>query len=348
MTSGIKFIDEADIRSKRVLLRVDFNVTLLPDLTISDDSRIKQSLQTIKYLLQNKNRLILISHLDRPDGLDSRLSLKPAVERLQNFLPNYKIKLVDDFLTEDGKKQVDNQTENEILVFENIRFYSEEKNNDPDFAQKLANLADVYVNDAFGVSHREQASVVGVPKFIPSYGGFILKKEIQMISKVLRDPQKPFVAIIGGIKLETKLPLVNKFLSLADFILVGSGLVKHVSAREKIILPTDLVEENGEVLDIGPESQKNYADLISKAKTIVWNGPVGFFENPKFRAGTDAVLDAIIKNQQAVSIVGGGDTIEAISKKENLDKITHISTGGGAMLTFIEKGTLPGIEALKK
>lgn len=393
--SKITYINEAEIENKRILLRADFDVSLNPNYTIADDARIQHNIPTIKYLLKNSNRLICVAKLDRPKGRDPQFSLKVVVRRLRQYLPHYKITLVDDFLSTD-KKIFTNQKNNEILVLENIRFYPEEKKNDPAFAKKLASLADVFVNDAFAVSHRAEASVVGVTAYLPSYGGLLLKKEVETISKVISKPKKPLVAIIGGAKISTKIPLVNKLTEIADYVLIGGGLAntffcaqgleigksfceyEAVAAARKllfhaaqkdtaVILPSDVIigepdnHENGGqikkigeipkgavILDIGPETQAKYGAIIAKAKTIIWNGPVGYFENPAFRRGTDFIYYAIAQNSQATSIVGGGDTLSAISKKEYLDKITHISTGGGAMLEFIEKGTLPGIEALKR
>ncbi len=393
----VTYIDEANIENKRVLLRVDYNVSLNEDKSeIADDARISQSLPTIEYLLKNHNKIILVSHLDRPKTRDPKLSLKIVCERLKKYLPHMKIKLIDDFLTED-KKTFENQKPDEIFVLENIRFYLEEKNDDPDFAKKLAALADVYVNDAFAVSHRPAASVVGVPALIPCFGGLLLKSEIEMIGKAIDDPKKPLVAIIGGSKISTKIALIHKLVEIADYVLLGGGLANvffraqrhpigksiceyemvqearkllYFAAQKNtaIILPTDVVigdpnnKEKGGIdvrvgdkipadmmiLDIGPETQARFGAVIAKAGTIIWNGPVGLFENPNYKQGTDFIYYAIAHNTDAVSIVGGGDTLAAISKKEYLDKITHISTGGGAMLEFIENGTLPGIEALKR
>ncbi len=392
----IKYIDEVEIKNKKVLIRVDYNISLKDDLTIADDARIRQSLPTLEYLLQDQNRLILISHLGRPKGKDPIYSLKPVVNHLQKLLPKNKIILIDDFLDEKNKNVFKQQKNNEIIVLENIRFYPEEKNNDENFAKKLAQLGDVFVNDAFAVCHRADASVVGINKFLPSYGGLLLKKEVKILTKVMSKPKKPLVAIIGGAKISTKLPLLYKLTEIADYLLIGGGLANTffcaqgleigqslceyeqvadarkllfhaVQKNTAVILPSDVVigdpknSQNGGqvkkiyelpsgaiILDIGPETQAKFGTIIAKAKTIIWNGPVGFFENPAFRRGTDFIYYAITQNQQATSIVGGGDTLAAISKKEYLDKITHISTGGGAMLEFIEKGTLPGIEALKQ
>ncbi len=391
----ITYIDEANITHKRILLRVDYNVSLSDDhLTISDDARISQSIPTIKLLLP-KNKLILVSHLDRPKGRDPKLSLKVVVERLKEYLPNIKITLIDDFLTVD-KAVFQNQQDDEILVLENIRFYPGEEKNDVIFAKQLADLADVYVNDAFAVSHRAAASVVGVPQFLPSYGGLLLKEEVEIITKAIEKPKKPLVTIIGGAKVSDKINLINKLVEIADFVLLGGGLANPFIAAQgysvgksiceyemiekarqllflaaqkntAIIVPTDVmvgdpknVELGGKevradavpsdlsILDIGSETMARFGTIIAKASTIIWNGPVGLFENPNYRQGTDFIYYAIAHNPEATSIVGGGDTLAAISKKEYLDKITHISTGGGAMLELIENGTLPGIEALKK
>ncbi|HLD19990.1 MAG TPA: phosphoglycerate kinase [Patescibacteria group bacterium] len=390
---NIHFIDEHDISHKRVLLRVDFNVSLHENLTIADDARIQQGLPTIKYLLEKGNKLILVSHLDRPEKRDPKLSLKPVVARLQEYLDGFTVKLVDDFLTE-PKETFTNQEENEVLMLENIRFYPEEKKNDPEFAKKLAELADVYVNDAFGVCHRTDTSVVGVAALLPSYGGLLLKKEIEMISSAIAKPQKPLVAIIGGAKISGKIKFIGKLLEVADYLLVGGGLANNFIAAQgfeigkslveyeeienarrilymaaqkntAVVLPSDVVigepdntenggeikkvdevPKDGHILDIGPETQARFGAIIAKAKTIIWNGPVGVFENSAFGRGTDFIYYAITQNKDAISVIGGGETLAAVSKKEYLEKITHISTGGGAMLEFIEQGTLPGFEAL--
>lgn len=390
----ITYIDEVEIKNKIVLLRVDFDVSLNPDQTIADDVRIQRNLPTIKYLLKNNNRLICVAKLDRPKYRDLKLSLMPVVKRLREYLPDYKITLVDDFLSSD-KQVFEKQTNKEILVLENIRFFPKEKDYSTIFAKQLSSLSDIYVNDAFAVCHRSDTSVIGPPKFIPSYGGLLLKKELAIISKSINKPKKPIVAIIGGAKVSTKIGLINKLMKIADYIIIGGGLANtfvcaqgyNIGAsfceyevvqqarkllslakgdRAFIVLPVDVVvaenkdDKVGEVVkvesippnksifDIGPETKAQIGGIIAKAKTIIWNGPVGYFENPAFRRGTDFIYYSIAQNNQATSIVGGGDTLASISKKEYLDKITHISTGGGAMLEYIEKGTLPGIEALKR
>lgn len=394
MAKKITYIDEIEIKNKRVLVRVDFDVSLNPDYSIVDDVRIRQNLPTLKYLLKNKNRLICVAKLDRPKTRDPKYSLKPVVKRLQEYLPDYQIILVDDFLTCD-QKIFKEQKEKEILVLENIRFYQKEKDYSTWFAKKLAALADVYVNDGFAVSHRTDTSVIGPPKFIPGFGGLLLKKELKILNQVTKNPKKPIVAIIGGAKVSTKIGLVNKLIKIADYLIIGGGLANtFVSAqgheigtsfreyeaiqrarkllsfaknnRAFIVLPVDAViatskdakehkvvkiediPPNKSIFDIGPETKALIGGILAKANTIIWNGPVGLFENPAFREGTDFIYYSIVQNHHAVSIVGGGDTLAAISKKEYLDKITHLSTGGGAMLEFIENGTLPGIEALKR
>ena len=390
----ITYIDEVEIKNKQILIRVDFDVSLNPDYSIANDVRIKQNLPTLKYLLKNNNRLICVAKLNRPKTRDPKHSLKPVVKRLQEYLPDYKIILIDDFLTCD-QKIFKEQKENEILVLENIRFYQKEKDYSTIFAKQLSSLADIYVNDAFAVSHRSDTSVIGPPKFIPSYGGLLLKKELAIISKAINKPKKPIVAIIGGAKVSTKIGLINKLMKAVDYLIIGGGLANTFvcaqgyevgtsfceyeavqqarkllslakNGRALIVLPVDAVvaktkndkehevkkinniSSEESIFDIGPETKAKIGCILAKARTIIWNGPVGYFENPAFRRGTDFIYYSITHNNKVISIVGGGDTLAAISKKEYLDKITHISTGGGAMLEFIEKGTLPGIEALKK
>jgi len=389
----IKTIADDSIENKKVIVRVDFDVSLDLSNQIADDTRMQKTLPTLEYLLKNNNVLILISKLGRPKNRDPKLSLKIVRDTLQTYLSSYDILLIDDFLSETGKQQIVNQQQNQIVLLENIRFYKEEKQNDQEFAKKLASLGNIFVMDAFAMCHREEASVTGIPRYLPHYAGFLLEKEINAISKVIHNPKKPVVAIIGGAKTSTKLPLLYKLTELTDYLLLGGGIantflqtqgttigkslfeegqeeeVKKIlhhaeDKNTKIILPSDVIcaPENiassgtaysiqnipGDFasFDIGPETEIVFSEIIKIAQTVVWNGPVGFIENPAFRHGTDAIYDAIVKNHQAFSLVGGGDTLTAISKKNDLDKITHISTGGGAMLEFIEKGTLPGIEAL--
>ncbi len=392
---NIRTINDDVINDKRVLLRVDYNVSLSDQSQIADDTRITQTLPTLKKLIEGNNKLILVAHLGEPKERDTTLSLQPVVERLQTYLPEKKILLVNDFLSEEGKQILANQTPEQILMLENIRFYPGEKTNDPEFAKQLASLADIYVDDAFGVCHRENTSVVGVAKLLPSYAGLLLEKEITAIGKIITDPKKPVVAIIGGAKTSTKLPLLYKLTELTDYLLLGGGIantflltqgiaigssiaepdqkdevqkiIQHAKEKNtQIILIKDAIvavdknapsgteqtlatiPNNQAIFDIGPETQAIWGHIIDEANTIIWNGPVGYMENPEFSRGTDFLYYAITQNNHAFSAVGGGDTLAAITKKEYIDKITHISTGGGAMLEFIEKGTLPGIEALRQ
>jgi phosphoglycerate kinase len=332
-----------------------------------------------------------MAHLGEPEKRNAADSLIRVKNRLHEYLPKYKISFVEDF-TEDPTKVTESDAD--IVMLENIRFYEGETKNDPAFAKQLATLGEVYVNDAFGVSHRKHASVVGITQVLESYGGLLLKKEITMLSQLTDNPKKPFVAIMGGKKITTKIKFINKLIAFADFLLLGGGLAntflvaeghslgdslveedelklaKEILSHAKkektqIVLPKDAVvakdkhdnisevkkideiASKDEILDIGPETEAEFGAIIDDAKTIVWNGPVGYMENPEFKRGTDFLYYSITENTDCVSVVGGGDTLAAINNKEYLDKITHISTGGGAMLEFIENGTLPGIEALK-
>jgi len=384
----ITYIDEVEIKNKIVLLRVDFNVSLNQNYTIADDARIQQSLPTIKHLLKNNNQLIILSHLGRPKGVDEKFSLKIVVKRLKQYLPSYPIVLAKTLEEVKTKKEP-------IIVLENIRFFPKEKDYSTIFAKKLSSLADVYVNDAFGVCHRSDTSIIGPPKFIPGYGGLLLKKELHMLDCIVKKPKKPIAAIIGGVKVSTKIGLLERLAKLVDYLIIGGGLAntflsaqgykigksycdyettqvanhflaKQTSKKPYILLPKDVVVGEDKkskqpeivkikcipfdksIFDIGPETTAEIGHILAQAKTIIWNGPVGYFENPSFRRGTDFIYYSIAHNNEAISIVGGGDTLAAISKKEYLNKITHISTGGGAMLELIEKGTLPGIEALKR
>ena len=390
----IKFIDKYKIKNKQILLKVDFNVALNSDFTISDDSKIKQTLPTLKYLLKDNNRLIIVSHLNHRPKRCKEYSLAKVVTRLQTYFPKHNISLVDNFLSCD-KNIFKNQTAKDILVLENIRFYLEEMQNNAEFAQKLANLGEVFVSDAFAVSHRAHASTVGVPNLLPSYGGLLMKKEVTMLTKGIHNPKKPVVAIIGGVKISTKINLLEKLINITDDIIVGGALAntflaskgykmgksfhekEYVEKAQELLslavynnvtihLPQDVsigemnntkdkaiaknadnIAKDEQVLDIGPKTRKQFGQVIANAKTIIWNGPVGYTENPQFKKGTNALYAAIVKNKKATSLLGGGDTLAVISSKKDLNQITHISTGGGAMLEFIEQGTLPGIEALR-
>lgn len=385
----IKYISDSEPKNTTILLRVDFNVSLNGDYTIADDTRIRQSLPTIKLLLKNHNKLILISHLGRPKGRDPKLSLIKVAVQLATYIPGFEVAIVDDFLSD--RSQLVSQQETQLLMLENIRFYDGEKNNDQEFAKELASLAKAYVDDAFGVCHREDASVVGIPMLLPSFGGLLLKKEITAMDALLNVPAHPYIAILAGAKISTKLPLIHRLLPLVDHLLLGGGLANTMllakgtqigksiaepdlldnaktilaEAGHKIVLPIDAIvgestddptptnKEIGEIqpsdmiLDIGNKTRLLYTEQIAQSKTVVWNGPLGYFENPLYRQGSKAICQAITDTSSATSVIGGGETLAAIAGSGKLEKITHISTGGGAMLEYLEKGTLPGIEALK-
>jgi phosphoglycerate kinase len=392
----IKYIDEVEITNKKVIVRVDYNVSFKKDGTINDDTRIKNSLPTLQLLLNADNKLILMSHLGKPKGRDMAFSMKPVADRLQTYFPNEKVILINDFVTEPPLLTDSGNKTHTIIVLENTRFYEGEKKNDPIFSKQLASLAEVYVDDAFGSVHRAHASTVGVTQYLPSYGGLLLKREVSMIKKAIEAPERPVVAIIAGAKVSSKIGLIEKLMMIADSIIIGGAMANNfLNAKgleigkglieldyigeakrlldlastngKNIVLPVDRrigsqidesteplvkrvqdVEKNDETLDIGPQSEKIFAEVISHAKTIIWNGPVGYFENPQFAKGSIAIYEAIIHNSHAISVLGGGDTLSVIKKLPNREKITHISTGGGAMLELIEKGTLPGLDALDK
>ena len=384
----ISFLSQHSFSHKKVLLRVDFNVSFNSQHKISDDTRIQQALPTINRLLKQENKLILISHLGEPKNRNAKYSLRKVAKDLAKYLSSYRIKLINDFQKENAI--IARQQPNEILMLENIRFYPGEQANDEEFAKKLAALGEIYVNDAFGVSHRNNASVTQLPRLLPAYAGLLMEKEINMLDKVIHLPKRPLVAIIGGSKISSKIKLIKKLIDLADVILIGGGMantfllaenyavgeslvekdeIKYAfklmsdarRAHKKMLLPLDAIVEDhpdhetsvrnikkhDSIRDIGSETQAIFGRQINLARTIIWNGPVGMFEDTRFSRGTEYIYYAITQNSEAISIVGGGDTLAAINHKEYLDKITHISTGGGAMLEYIEKGTLPGIDALK-
>jgi len=389
----IKTIDDAHIKNKQVLIRVDYNVPLDKNHHVTNDLRITETFKTLKHLLNNGNRIILLTHIGRPQGRDPKYSVKPVAHHFQTYFPKYKVIVIDDF--EKDLERIKKQTNEEIIFLENIRFYQREKTKNDDFAEKLAHLADIYVNDAFAASHRVQTSVVGVPRHAPSYAGLHMQREVEMISRATSHPKEPVASIIGGVKVSTKIALIEKLLEISNFLLIGGGLAntfmaaqgfkigKSIYEYEEVekarqllylggsrgvtqILPQDAVvghptndrvkpevvdieevEDDMYILDIGPKTRKAFEEAISAAKTIIWNGPMGMFENPHYSKGSDHVYEAIVKNKEATSVIGGGDTLAVLNGKKNTDQITHISTGGGAMLEFIEKGTLPGLEALR-
>ncbi|MDU2375963.1 phosphoglycerate kinase [Anaerococcus vaginalis] len=392
-----KTVKDLNVEGKKVLVRVDFNVPLSKDgnHTISDDTRIKAALPTIDYLLENNAKVILMSHLGRPKGeANPEFSLKPVAEWLENhygekfhFLPS------DVVVDEKVKEEVEKLENGNLALLENTRYVKGETKNDPEFAKELSSLADLFVNDAFGTSHRAHASNVGVANNLESAVGFLIQKEIEIMGKALENPERPFVSILGGAKVSDKIGVIENLISKVDYILIGGGmaytflkaqgkeigkslleedkmdlsleLIKKAEANNvKILLPKDVViadeikedaeteivdidniPTDKEALDIGPKTAKEYADIIKKAKTVVWNGPMGVFEVKVFANGTNEVAKALA-DSSATTIVGGGDSALAIEEAGYKDKITHVSTGGGASLEFLEGKTLPGIDCI--
>jgi len=386
-------IKTADLKEKRVLVRVDFNVPL-ENGKVTDDTRIQASLPTIEHLLENKAKIILMSHLGRPEGKKvDELKLDPIAKKLSEILGKPVKKLND--CTGDGvKAEIDAMNPGEIVLLENTRFYEGETDNDPEFCKQLAALGDIFVTDCFGVAHRKHASIYGIAEHLPAYGGFLIQKEVEALSELMKETPRPLTIIMGGAKIETKIGLMKNFVSKADHFLVGGGLANTFLAAEgfqvgdslyepdkvevaqeimletdaldgEFHLPTDVIvadeisddaktldipvrdtEGSMKILDIGRNTIEKFEEVIKSSKTIIWNGPVGLFEKDPFSQGTRHVAIAVA-NADAKTIIGGGDTIEAITHFGiELDKYTHVSTGGGAMLQFLEGTSLPGIEII--
>lgn len=353
----LKNTKDINVKSKRALLRVDFNVPIR-DGKVFDDFRIKRALPTINFLRKKGAKVILISHLT--DGKTK--SLKPVAKYL-------KIDFVSQILGKSVEKKIAEMQNGDVLLLENLRKEKGEEKNDKSFAKRLAKLGDIYVNNAFSASHREHASIVGVPKYLPSYAGLLFEEELKNLSRAFR-PRHPFLLILGGVKFGTKLGVLDRFEKIADKIFIGGALannffwadkinigssiidknidIKKFLKNPKIVVPIDVWRKGGRILDIGPLAMKQISGLIKNAESILWNGPLGNFEIKGFGKGTAAVAKAIAKTR-AKSVIGGGDTIAAIKKSHiPLNKFSFVSTAGGAMLEFLAKGTLPGIEALKK
>ena len=350
----MKTLRDFNVKNKRVLVRCDFNVPLSKQGDILDDSRIRAVLSTIEYLIENKAKVVLMSHLGRPNHKpDPKFSLKPVALRLEKLLEK-KVKFLDDCIGEKVEKEIDKMEFGEICLLENLRFYKSEEENDEKFAKDLAKLGDIFIQDAFGVCHRAHASVAGVPRYLPSGIGLLLEKEIKALDILMKNFEKPLLAIIGGKKVETKVKLIDKLSEIADFVLIGNLLSNEIKEKkialkypEKVIEPVDAIEEQGRELDIGPKTSKIFQEKIADGKTIFWNGPLGMVEEEKFIQGSLVIANAIIESG-AYSIVGGGDLNAFLGKHNLRDRFDYVSTGGGAMLKFLSGEKLPGLEVLNK
>lgn len=384
-----KTVRDIDVAGKRVLVRVDFNVPLEKG-QVTDDTRIRAALPTIRYLMDHRARVILMSHLGRPKGGPSDdLRLEPVARRLSELLGK-EVRYVRDCIGPEVEAAVQALGEGDVLLLENLRFHPEEEKNDPAFAAQLAKLGDVYVNDAFGAAHRAHASTAGIAQYLPAVAGFLMEKELTFLGKALENPERPFVTILGGAKISDKIGVIRNLLSRVDRLLIGGGMANTFlkaqgyemgdslvemesldTAREllqaaggKLRLPVDVViadrfdndaqrrvvkvdavPAGWRVLDIGPETVEAFRAELANAKTVVWNGPMGVFEFPNFAAGTFAIAETLA-SLPATTIVGGGDSVAAVQKAGVAYQITHISTGGGASLEFLEGRTLPGVAVL--
>ena len=351
-------VRDAEVKGRRVLVRVDFNVPLDEDGNITDDARIRAALPTLKELREKNARLLLASHLGRPKGPDEKFSLRPAAERLSELL-SAEVVLAED---------LDHVPDGDIVMLENVRFDPGETKNDPELAKRYAAFADVYVNDAFGSAHRAHASTEGVAHLLPAYAGLLLERELQELGKLLERPERPFVAIVGGAKVQDKIGVLRSLAERADVVLVGGKMAAELAAQsppdvpvelpvdvvaaaafeqdaESKVVPADAVPEDWLGLDIGPATRESYATRIAEAKTVFWNGPMGVFEWPRFADGTLAVARAVA-DADAHTVVGGGDSVRAIEEAGLADRIDWVSTGGGASLELLEGKELPGVAAI--
>ncbi len=344
----IKKIQEANLTNKRVLLRVDFNVAV-ENNKIKEVFKIKSVQKTLNYLLKQGAQVALISHLGRPKGKEEAdLSFSLLNKSIGEIL-GVKIKFVNNCVGKEILENLVSLEKNEVLLLENVRFYKEEKENDEKFAKYLSSGFDLFINEAFSVSHRDQASVTGITKFLPSYAGLCFQKEIIEMERVKNDFASPAVAIIGGAKIATKLPVINFFEEIYDHILVGGkvaneALDEKIKFSDKVVLPTDFIDER---LDIGAKTLERFKNILTLSKTIVWNGPMGKFEEERYAKGSYEILHAVLASGAYV-MIGGGETIEILEKNKVLDKVDFVSTGGGAMLAYLSGERMPGVEVLKK
>lgn len=389
-------LSASDLSGKRVLVRVDFNVPVDDQGNITDDTRIRAALPTIQDLTSKGAKVILTSHFGRPKGVDDKLRLTPVGVRLSELLGKPVVK-ADDCIGDDVAAKVGALNNGDVLLLENVRFYKEEEKNDPEFAKKLASVADLYVNDAFGTAHRAHASTEGVTHYLsPSVAGFLIEKELQYLQSAIENPQRPLAAIVGGSKVSSKIGVIETLLEKVDKLLIGGGMIftfykarglsvgkslveedklelaKSLEAKAKekgvaLLLPTDVVvadafspDANAQTvsidnipdgwmgLDIGPDSVKVFQEALADCKAVIWNGPMGVFEFDKFAVGTEAIAHSLaaLTGKGATTIIGGGDSVAAVEKVGVADKMSHISTGGGASLELLEGKVLPGIAAL--
>lgn len=387
-----KTIEDIDVNGKRVLVRCDFNVPLdINDKSIiTDDRRIREALPTIKYLMSHGARVILCSHIGKTKD---KQTLAPVAKRLSELLER-DVPFASDVIGNDAKVKVAELKDGDVMLLENVRMHPEEEANDPEFAKELASLAEVYVNDAFGTAHRAHASTAGVANYLPAVCGYLIQKEIGIMGDALNNPKRPFLAILGGAKVSSKIGVIENLLDKVDGLMIGGGMAytfskamggrigkslceddkldlakeilakakeknvtvylpidticaKEISAdAETMIVPTNDIPDDWEGLDIGPESTKKFVEAIKEYKTIIWNGPVGYSELDKFATGTISIAKALAENEDAITIIGGGDSAAAVEKFGLSSKMTHVSTGGGASLEFIEGKVLPGIACL--
>jgi phosphoglycerate kinase len=389
-----KTVRDVDVAHKRVLVRVDYNVPQDEQGRITDNSRIRETLPTLQYLIDQGSRIVLVSHLGRPDGKrDPRLTLRPIAEELAKLLGS-KVEFAEDTIGPDAKHKVEALRPGEVVLLENVRFHPEEEANDPGFAAELAKLGDVYVNDAFGTAHRAHASTAGVAQHLPAVAGLLMEKELNALGGVLENPKRPLVAVIGGAKVSSKIGVLEHLLPRVDAMIIGGGmantflkargleigkglleedrvplardLMRQAEERgSKILLPVDAVvadriDDSAQtatvdvavippdqmMVDIGPQSVEVFSQAVRDAGTILWNGPMGIFERRPFAAGTQRMAEAIAASH-ATTVVGGGDTVAAIEMFSSPEKFTHVSTGGGASLEFLEGRELPGVATLQ-
>ena len=389
-----KTIKDIDLKGKKVLVRCDFNVPLDENQNITDNTRIVAALPTIKYLLENNCSVVLCSHLGRPKGeVKPEFSLKPVAKELSRLLDKEVI-MAKDVVGEDATSKAKALQPGQILLLENVRFHREETDNDPEFSQKLASMAEIFVNDAFGAAHRAHSSTVGVASYLPAVSGLLIEKELQFLGNALNNPERPFVAILGGAKVSDKIGVIDSLLEKVDTLMIGGGMAytffkaqgyevgnslcepdkcelalklmeKAKNKGVKLMLPVDTkvgkefkpdteskvvawteIPEGWEGFDVGPKTIEMFKEELQKAKTVVWNGPLGLFEFDQFAIGTNEIAETLSKID-ATTIIGGGDSAAAVRKAGLQDKMTHISTGGGASLEFLEGKKLPGIECLQ-